>query len=358
MRSLSRHLALLPPISEVTTYWSMLPQGEQDASDPLNLLVVPYPYRISGQCFRTSSDKHAKWGLFDVEQGWIPATGAVASITHFLKDLIAQAQHEVDEVDGIVLPELALPRDVALEVARQLAHEEGLEFFISGVSSVGKKPRNQVLGCAYANGDLATLWLQSKHHRWKLDASQVATYSLGHVADGERSWWEDIDVGKREVQFFQVRNGACLTTLVCEDLARIDPVQPVIRAVGPNLVLALLMDGAQLRDRWPGRYATVLAEDPGCSVLTLTSLGMLLRSHDPNERPSRSVALWREPSGAARQLELGKDDHALLLTLSAVRRTESTMDGRTENATKTVEYRLAGLHRLRVNPEKHQAVLT
>jgi hypothetical protein len=44
------------------------------------------------------------------------------------------------------------------------------------------------------------------------------------------------------------------------------------------LLIALLMDGPQLKSRWSGRYAGVLAEDPGSSVLTLTSLGMALRS--------------------------------------------------------------------------------
>jgi 5-methylcytosine-specific restriction enzyme A len=51
-----------------------------------------------------------------------------------------------------------------------------------------------------------------------------------------------------------------------------------MRSVGPNLVVALLMDGPQLTARWPARYASVLADDPGSSVLTLTSLGMCLRS--------------------------------------------------------------------------------
>lgn len=30
------------------------------------------------------------------------------------------------------------------------------------------------------------------------------------------------------------------------------------------------MDGPQLGSRWPGRYAGVLADEPGCSVLTFT----------------------------------------------------------------------------------------
>jgi hypothetical protein len=52
-----------------------------------------------------------------------------------------------------------------------------------------------------------------------------------------------------------------------------------MNAIGPNLVIALLMDGPQLENRWPARYATVLAEDPGSAVLTVTSLGMVRRSN-------------------------------------------------------------------------------
>jgi hypothetical protein len=58
-----------------------------------------------------------------------------------------------------------------------------------------------------------------------------------------------------------------------EDLARPDPVGDLVRSVGPNLVIALLMDGPQLRARWSGRYAMSLADDPGSFVLSVTSLG-------------------------------------------------------------------------------------
>jgi hypothetical protein len=76
--------------------------------------------------------------------------------------------------------------------------------------------------------------------------------------------------------------------LICEDLARQDPAAELVRAVGPNLLVALLMDGPQLANRWPARYAAVLAEDPGTSILTLTSLGMVERSR-PTERISHRM---------------------------------------------------------------------
>jgi hypothetical protein len=70
------------------------------------------------------------------------------------------------------------------------------------------------------------------------------------------------------------------SVLICADLARQDPAADLIRAVGPNLLIALLMDGPQLSHRWPARYAAVPAEDPGTSVQTLTSLGMAERFVD------------------------------------------------------------------------------
>ena len=138
------------------------------------------------------------------------------------------------------------------------------------------------------------------------------------------------------------RHGASLATLICEDLARVDPVQTVLRAVGPNLVIVLLMDGPQLERRWPGRYATVLADDPGSAVLTLTSLGMVRRSRMPGEKERREVALWKEPGGEARELSLPDGCHALLVTLSPSLETNYTLDDRSDNEG-TVHLSLTGV---------------
>ena len=43
-----------------------------------------------------------------------------------------------------------------------------------------------------------------------------------------------------------------------------------MHAIGPNLVFTLLMNGPQLKTRWPARYAKILADDPGSSVLSIT----------------------------------------------------------------------------------------
>jgi hypothetical protein len=142
---------------------------------------------------------------------------------------------------------------------------------------------------------------------------------------------EEININRRECGFVVFRRIGSVVTPVCEDLARIDPVQTVIRGIGPTLVVALLMDGAQLEKRWSGRYATVLADDPGSAVLTLTSLGLLRRSvSEAGKPPSREIGLWKGAEGLARELTLPEQHHALLLTLSTDRRTNCTLDGRSD----------------------------
>jgi len=136
-----------------------------------------------------------------------------------------------------------------------------------------------------------------------------------------------------------------VSPLICEDLARQHPIADVMRAVGPNLVIALLMDGPQLPSRWPARYATVLADDPGSSVLTFSSLGMVLLSKPPNSHQKcRTVALWKDAkSGAPVPIELPEGASGILLTLSVQYMEEWTADGRSDD--KTTGYPiLAGIH--------------
>ena len=137
-----------------------------------------------------------------------------------------------------------------------------------------------------------------------------------------------------------------MATLICEDLARVDPVQAVIRSVGPNLVIALLMDGPQLERRWGGRYATVLADDPGSAVLTLTSVGMLARSGRPGEPPPREIALWKGYEGVAQELKLPSGNHALLLTVTHRSEEHFTLDGRSDHGV-TSRLEVSGVHGIR-----------
>lgn len=232
-------------------------------------------------------------------------------------------------------------------ISKVLAAKTKLELFISGLVAPGRKrtdlPKNKVYTSIFYRNNVFVDWLQSKHHRWRLDRDQIRRYHLGDSLNPKEVWWEKIELEPRTCYFYVFRHGACLAALVCEDLARIDPVQATVRSVGPNLMVVLLMDGPQLERRWPGKYAAVLADDPGSAVLTLTSLGMVRRSIMPGDEEPREIALWKEPDGFARELKLPRGSHALLLTLSQSKEENFSLDGRSDKGS-TARLSLSGVH--------------
>ncbi len=104
------------------------------------------------------------------------------------------------------------------------------------------------------------------------------------------------------------------------------------------------MDGPQTKERWAARYATVLVDDPGCSVLCLTSLGMSRLSR-PEAGPSRSrvVALWKDAFKGATEIELPDGCNAVAVSLSIRYREEFTADGRGDENAAAFPI-LAGVH--------------
>jgi hypothetical protein len=343
LNSLSHHLALLPARTKVKTYWSILAASGVASNAPLNLLLIPFPYRIDGDAFvpgdQIDDEGGGEWGSrsshFTVNQSWLPKHRSDQKIAKFIKDLIVQAQKQVGIVHGVVLPELALNKEIAKKVANRLRGTVGLEVFITGILSANESgcSRNEAYTCVFLPEEKQFLeFNQSKHHRWKLDEHQIKKYHLGHVLNPDHKWWENIDICERKVIFTVFRQGASMAVLVCEDLARVDPVQPVLRAIGPNLVIALLMDGPQKEARWSGRYATSLADDPGSSVLTFTSVGMINRSLYPSDTGlNKAVALWKDPKGGIRELTLKSGDLGLVLNLNCRSEENWTLDGRSDS---------------------------
>ncbi len=173
---------------------------------------------------------------------------------------------------------------------------------------------------------------QYKHHRWQLDSTQIRSYGLSQILEPEKHkiWWEAMKVPRRRVSFLNVGKVMTISHLICEDLARQDPIADLIRHVGPTLVVTLLMDGPQLKNRWSSRYASILSDDPGSSVITLTSFGMVKRYNSPHGLLSRVVALWSESHGQVREIELANGAEAILLTLKCEPKQERTADGREE----------------------------
>jgi len=187
---------------------------------------------------------------------------------------------------------------------------------------------------------------QDKHHRWSLDQSQIEQYHLGAVLDPRVRWWEALELRPRSLQLIERGDGYTIASLVCEDLAHIDEVIDVIRLVGPTLLVALLLDGPQLSSRWAARYASVLVDDPGSPVLTVTSYGMVRTGRPADHPPSSVVALWKDSGRGTHEIALDADAQAILLTAdesSAIRR---AADGRTPERT-TADLRLARITQIR-----------
>jgi hypothetical protein len=350
VRSLTHNLALLPSVANVRTSWYP-PYDTRQHNEPFNILVVPFPFSIPGRCFSPApnpgKDRDPTFRLDPSK--WMnrdPARLAPVSareFADFLCGLIKAAGSELEPVHAIVMPETALHFELANEVAEILAAECGLDMLLTGVVSTHDGGRNQAAMYHFRENRLLQRWFQSKHHRWCLNGDQIRRYHLGHVLDPHAKWWEHINVSDRACYITSFRSYATLCVLICEDLARFDPVLTVMNAIGPNLVIALLMDGPQLEQRWPGRYATVLAEDPGSAVLTVTSLGMVDRSRNPGDPENREIALWKEPNGKAQMLKLPKGNHGLLLSLSNRLVEQFTLDGRGDGEM-TMQFTLGAAH--------------
>jgi hypothetical protein len=91
------------------------------------------------------------------------------------------------------------------------------------------------------------------------------------------------------------------------------------------------MDGPQLKGRWSARYASVFADDPGSSVLTLSNLGMVKRSRpleaDVDRPTDHVIALWRDIVGGSRELGIPDGDDACVLSLVSHKQIEFSADG-------------------------------
>jgi hypothetical protein len=320
------------------------------------------PFRIQAQAIRGVRNDGERWGWFRIEPDWCVASNVTASPTSaseleafwaFILRLIEAAERDVGEVHVLVFPEAALSAAVFRELKTRLEATH-VELLIAGLFDWANAE-----GGEYTHGNYAALAVigpdglisyRQKHHRWRLDGSQIRTYALGASLDPTYGWWEDIDILSRSLDVYVLRGTTTVTTLICEDLARHDPCQELVRGIGPNLVFALLMDGPQLKARWPARYATVLAEDPGSSVLSFTSLGLIERSNATGlVPPSRKIGLWRDDQGETVELNIPNDAHALCLSLQPTRFREHSLDGRSDGGS-SESWRLSGVQPVKADP--------
>jgi hypothetical protein len=343
IRSLSRYLALCYEAVEVR--WSGVEPDLYRAREDYNIVLVPWPLAVEARDFRPAPASLLEnmdrelFGFFEFAPGAALDSGLVRS-------LVETAVDEAGRVDAVIFPEASL-RPEAIAGLEDILAEHDVAFLVAGVR---EEPTASALGRNYLHfGVRASAgwerYEQDKHHRWCLDGPQIRQYHLTRSLDPSRRWWEAIDIRERTLHVIDLGGVVTAAPLVCEDLARLDEVADVVRRIGPSLVVAVLLDGPQLATRWPCRYASVIADDPGSAVLTLTSLGMVSRSRPPGRSRSRVVAHWNDRTDGVRHVELAPGAAAVLLSASVARSTVWTADGRVHAGVPSL--RLSGVRQLR-----------
>jgi hypothetical protein len=345
IRSFSHFVALTSTTEVQPRWYSFCDNTSQHA---LNLLLVPWPDEIAPKQFRaterqriTDEVDRGGYGLFTFD-----SLGSASART--LNGILKSAENTVGRIDGIVLPECALTPKSVQQISSAVVRED--RFLIAGVgrpAQLGASGENYIcFDVMLPGGEFLTELIQRKHHRWKLEKSQIIQYGIGATLNAQANWWEHINVSDRRLMLVTLKPWLTVAVLICEDLARPDPIGDLVHSVGPNLVICLLMDGPQLSNRWPGRYATTLADDPGCSVLTLTSIGMtaLSRPTSGAAAPSGCIALWKDSrNGAAKEVILPFGAAAVVLSIAVEYCEEWTADGRGDGGNAGHPY-LVGQH--------------
>jgi hypothetical protein len=329
LRSLSRYASVHSPGVEVR--WHKVPArrpGRLSRDMGVNALLLPWPLRVRESDFRPVPDSVQQlakepFGFFE----FAPTDGLDLDL---VDRMLVGARDEVDHISVVVLPESAVDCDEIDPLEALLARHD-VTGLITGVRQRSPQPGQFPGNWVHIGLSLGDQWVrirQSKHHRWTLDEAQIDQYHLGGALHPHVRWWEAMEVPGRSLQLVEFGEGATLAALVCEDLAQIDDVVNVLRAVGPMVVVTPLMDGPQLSSRWAARYASVLADDPGSTVLTLTSYGMAQRSRPRGHDASPVIALWKDPGRGIREIPLYPDAQGVLISASADRAIRRSSDGR------------------------------
>ena len=339
--SFSRYACVHRPGAEVR--WTKIParhRGTDSQAEYANVLLLPWPLRVRESDFRPVEGSVRRltsepFGYFE----FAPAEGLDLDL---VDRTVLAARDEVGGVDVVVLPESAVD-EADLDDLETVLDRHGVTMLMTGVRQraprTGRLPGNWVhIGVsptlekrAAGTDSTRQQWFhvrQNKHHRWSLNESQIYQYHLGGALHPHILWWEAMDVARRTVQFVELGEELTLVCLVCEDLAQHDDVAEVVRSVGPTLVFTPLLDGPQLTSRWAARYASVLADDPGSAVATLSAYGMVQRCRPPGQPASPVVGLWKDPVRGIREVPLEAGAHGVLLTICGDRALRRTADSR------------------------------
>jgi hypothetical protein len=357
--SFSRYACVHGPGIEAR--WHKIPArhpGMDVRSEYANLLLLPWPLEVRASDFRplgNSVQRPTKdpFSFFE----FAPRNGLDFDL---LDRVLVAAREEVGSVDVVVFPEMAVD-EREIDELEALLDGHGVVSLQAGVRRRSDLPRtppgnwlHSSVNPRFEKGATPTepsgRWFrirQDKHHRWSLDESQIYQYHLGAVLHPSVRWWEAMDIPRRAIQFMEVAE-LTFISLVCEDLAEHDDIAQLVRAVGPTVVFAMLLDGPQLTTRWAARYASVLADDPGSAVLTLTSFGMVQRSRPHRRDVAPIVALCKGSASGFREIPLETGAHGVVLSICADRSTRRSADGRwpVDNGTRASD---VAVHQIRAS---------
>lgn len=395
LRSLSSNLGFQTSSVDVDINWQhsghspLDNKAREENFNSFTVLLLPWPLRVYARDFRPykfpenteplpnninfftydpdSTDMEKAYRYGEDEVGNPVFEDLRYRIRKNLPKVLDKAMDEVGnkKIDMVIFPESALNEEILTDVEKILSEKE-VSVYIAGVrdkpkdmtvrfernsvyfKTLQKNGSNWEFPLNQANkGDNSRRYRQSKHHRWKLTYSQIIKYNLGISLNPNKDWWEAIKINRRKVSFINIGDKLTICPLICEDLARQDPIASVIRTVGPSLVVTILMDGPQTMNRWAARYASVLADDPGSSVLTLTSYGMVRRSNQASKSISNVVALFYDGLSSPQELEFDNGAAGILLNLCLEEKREFTLDGRSERK-KTQIIKFGGAKQVRL----------
>lgn len=330
LNNLTQNLTYIKPAVKYTHNINKVDKVRH-AKKSYNILVIPWPFNIKDEYFTPSTIVNRNMDDYFDFFDYHPTDDFDIK---YLLSFVLSALKRVGFIDLIVFPECALSK-IQFNLFTKKLHEifnKNAPSLLSGVYGKDGENGSNAAVLGFVDEDLLAFnnIIQEKHHRWFLDRNQLRNYNLAASLNPGKKWWENIAVGRRKLATLETADGVILCPLVCEDLARQEPVAQAVRAVGPNLVVSLLLDGPQIAQRWPGKYAAVLSDDPGCSVLSVTALGMTQRATGLGHAPSRDVALWSEPGKPSETLQVTSTSGSLVLELELESVKMWSLDGRAE----------------------------
>jgi hypothetical protein len=157
------------------------------------------------------------------------------TLIHSLVDKLIDLRSRISRVHIVLLPELALTKSeydyLLLLLFKYRKEIKYLPMVIAGVMSDDysdeENPHavynNEVKIASYFAGRWYDL-NQRKHHRWRLDKNQLIQYSLATKLATHRKWFEYISTSQRKLTVLSTNSWLSLVALICEDLARLEPV--------------------------------------------------------------------------------------------------------------------------------------